>query len=170
MLTSSHSQILACIIVVIDLLLAINPTSPTPPPSLVPLGLAGYILPLCTNVAVTSLIVYRIWDSSRTIPDSPLKIGQGATRRAMMLIIESGALYLLFQLVFVVLFAIPNPAEAILAVMAVQIYVSSTSSDPNLSLDMSFPYRRASLRRSSSCALVWEYLPKTPPERSRPRV
>ncbi|KAI9570567.1 hypothetical protein HD554DRAFT_353118 [Boletus coccyginus] len=112
----------ACIIVVLDLLVDIDPTSPTPPPSLVPLGLAGYTLPLCTNVAVTSLIVYRIWDTSRTIPDSPFKIGQGAAHRAMTLIIESGALYLLFQLVFVVLFAIPNPAEAILAVMAVQIY------------------------------------------------
>lgn len=129
MLTSSHSQFLACIIVVLDLLVDIDPTSPTPPPSLVPLGLAGYTLPLCTNVAVTSLIVYRIWDTSRTIPDSPFKISQGAAHRAMTLIIESGALYLLFQLVFVVLFAIPNPAEAILAVMAVQIYASSTSSD-----------------------------------------
>ena len=48
----------------------------------------------------------------------------------MMLMIESGALYLVFQLVFVVLFAIPHPAEAILAVMTVQIYVSNTSSDP----------------------------------------
>lgn len=73
---------------------------------------------------VTSLIVYRIWSSSRTVPDSPLQIGQGASRRAMMLIIESGSLYLLFQLVFAVLFAVQNPAEGILAVMAVQIYVS----------------------------------------------
>lgn len=78
---------------------------------------------------MTSLIVYRIWYTSRAIPDTPLEIGQGATRRAMMLIVESGALYLLFQLVFVILFAIPHPAEAILAVMAVQIYVRNTSSD-----------------------------------------
>jgi hypothetical protein len=128
-LTSSHSRSLACIIVVLDLLLAINPTSPTPPPGLVPLGLAAYTLPLCTNVIVTSLIVYRIWSTSRAISDSPLDIGQGVTHRAMVLIIESGALYLVFQLVFVVLFAIPHPAEAILAVMAVQIYVSNTSFD-----------------------------------------
>ncbi|KAN0092869.1 hypothetical protein V8E55_003653 [Tylopilus felleus] len=112
----------ACIIAALDILLATNPTSPTPPAALVPLGLAAYTLPLCTNVMVTSLIVYRIWHTSRAIPDSPLDIGQGATRRAIMLIIESGALYLLFQLIFVVLVALSNAAEAILAVMAVQIY------------------------------------------------
>ncbi|KAF8558178.1 hypothetical protein OG21DRAFT_1504555 [Imleria badia] len=112
----------ACIVAVLDILLATNPTSPTPPAALVPLGLAAYVLPLCTNVVVTSLIVYRIWSTSRAIPDSTFEIGRGATRRAMMLIIESGALYLLFQLVFVILFAIGNPAEAILAVMAVQVY------------------------------------------------
>ncbi|KAF8442448.1 hypothetical protein L210DRAFT_3446785 [Boletus edulis BED1] len=111
----------ACIIATLDILLATNPNSPTPPPALVPLSLAAYTLPLCTNVMVTSLIVYRIWYTSRTIPDSP-QIGQGATRRAMMLIIESGALYLVFQFVFVVLVAISNAAEAIVAVMAVQIY------------------------------------------------
>lgn len=122
---SSHSQSLGCIAGVVGLLLATNPTSPAPPPALVPLGLAGYILPLCTNVMVTSLIVYRIWSSSRSIPDSPFQIGQGATRRAIILVIESGALYLLFQFVFVILFAVQNPAEGILAPMAVQIYVSN---------------------------------------------
>ena len=131
-LTSPHFQFLACVIAVLDLLITINPTSPTPPSELVPLGLAGYTLPLCTNIIATSLIVYRLsgWSTSRAIPDSPLdSIGQSVTRRAMMLIIESGALYLLFQLVFVVLFAIPHPAEAILAVMTVQIYVSNASTD-----------------------------------------
>lgn len=124
--TSPHGQPSACIISVIDILLATNPNSPTPPAALVPLGLAGYALPLCTNIIVTSLIVYRIWYTSFATPDAPLQVRQGAPRRAMMLIIESGALYLLFQLVFVALFALSNPAEAILAVMAVQIYVSNT--------------------------------------------
>jgi hypothetical protein len=128
-LTSSHIQSLVCMIGVLDLLFTINPASPTPPHHLVPLGLATYTLPLCTNVTVTSLIVYRIWSTSRASSDSPLDIGQGITRRAMMLSIESGALYLVVQLVFVVLFAIPHPAEAILAVMAVQIYVSNAPSD-----------------------------------------
>lgn len=39
------------------------------------------------------------------------------------IIVESGALYLVTQLIFVVLFAIKHPAQAIVAVMAVQIYV-----------------------------------------------
>ncbi|KAF9223683.1 hypothetical protein BS17DRAFT_781058 [Gyrodon lividus] len=112
----------ACMLGVLDLLLAISPSAPVPPSALVPLGLAAYVLPLCTNVLVTFFIVFQIWSTSRTVPDSPLQIGQGVTRRAMMLVIESGALYLLVQLVFVVLFALQNPAQAILAVMAVQVY------------------------------------------------
>jgi hypothetical protein len=112
----------------IHILVTSNPTSPTPPPSIVPLGLAGYILPLATNVMVTSLIVYRIWFSSRVVKESPVDIGQGASRRAMMLIIESGMLYLVTQLVFVVLFAMQHPAEGIMAVIAAQIYVSNYNS------------------------------------------
>jgi hypothetical protein len=112
----------------IHILVTSNPTSPAPPPALVPLGLAGYILPLATNVMVTSLIVYRIWFSSRVVKESPVDIGQGASHRAMMLIIESGMLYLVTQLVFVVLFAMQHPAEGIMAVIAAQIYVSNYNS------------------------------------------
>jgi hypothetical protein len=91
----------------------------------VPLALAGYVLPLATNVIVTSLIVYRIWFSSRIVKESHVEIAQGASHHAMMLIIESGALYLVAQLMFVVLFAIQHPAQGIVAVIAAQIYVSS---------------------------------------------
>ncbi|KAG2362640.1 hypothetical protein BDR07DRAFT_1406526 [Suillus spraguei] len=56
------------------------------------------------------------------VTQSPVVIGQGASNRAMMLIIESGALYLMAQLVFVVLFAIEHPAMGIVAVIATQIY------------------------------------------------
>ncbi|KAI6042535.1 hypothetical protein EDC04DRAFT_2878478 [Pisolithus marmoratus] len=113
---------LACIAGVAHLVLTINPTSPAPPPAIVPLGLAGYILPMCTNAIVTSLIVYKIWDTSRGLPGSPEFIGQGAARHAIGLIIESGLLYFLAQLVYVVLFALQHPAVAIIALMAVQIY------------------------------------------------
>jgi hypothetical protein len=41
----------------------------------------------------------------------------------MDIVIESGALYLAVQLVFVILFAIRHPAQGIIAVIAVQIYV-----------------------------------------------
>ncbi|KAG0700287.1 hypothetical protein DFH29DRAFT_933016 [Suillus ampliporus] len=112
----------ACIMELLHLLLVTDPTSPSPPAAIVPLGLAGYIMPLATNVIVTTLIVYRIWFSSRVVRESPVHIGQGASHHAMMLIIESGALYLVTQLVFVVLFAMQHPAEGIMAVIATQVY------------------------------------------------
>ena len=121
---------------------------------------------------VTSLIVSRLWFTSRDISGSPLQIGEGITRRAMMLIIESGFLYLLFQLIFVVLFAIQNPAEAILAVMAVQIYVSSSFAHSKLppNMSMTSPYRRGSLPHLSSYASVLVFLPSRPRERPCPQT
>ncbi|KAI0922509.1 hypothetical protein AcV5_009462 [Taiwanofungus camphoratus] len=115
----------ACLMETMHLLLTLNPSAPVAPASIVPLGTAGYALPLCTNVLVTSLIVGRIWFSPRHA--SAL---MGSEKRAVRLtmpdvikiIVESGALYLVTQLIFVVLFAIKHPAQAIVAVMAVQIY------------------------------------------------
>ncbi|KAG1844823.1 hypothetical protein DFJ58DRAFT_894365 [Suillus subalutaceus] len=112
----------ACIMEVLHLVIVTDPTAPAPPAAIVPLGLAGYILPLATNIIVTTLIVYRIWMSSRIVKESPVVIGQGASYRAMMLIIESGALYLFIQFVFVVLFSMQHPAQGIVAVIATQIY------------------------------------------------
>lgn len=113
---------LACIAGVAHLVLTTNPTSPAPPPAVVPLGLAGYILPMCTNAMVTFLIVFKIWHSSRGLPGTSEFVGRGAARQAMGLMVESGLLYLLAQLVYVVLFALKLPAVDIAAVMAVQIY------------------------------------------------
>ncbi|KAG2338099.1 hypothetical protein BDR05DRAFT_1062938 [Suillus weaverae] len=112
----------ACIMELLHLLIITDPTASAPPAAVVTLGLVGYILPLVTNVVVTSLIVYRIWISSRIVKESPVVIGQGASHRAMMLIIESGALYLMTQFVFVVLFAIQHPSLGIVAVIATQVY------------------------------------------------
>lgn len=42
----------------------------------------------------------------------------------MIIVIESGALYLVFQLVFLVLFALQHPAQQIVIGMALMIYVS----------------------------------------------
>ena len=161
------SHHLASITGVVILLYSIDPTSPTPPPVLVPLTLAGYTLPLCTNVMVTSLIVFRIWASSRTVSNSPLRIGE-ATHRAMMLVIESGALYLLFQLIFVALVATQNAAEAIIAVMAVQIYVSNPFTRVGSSLTS--PSQRESHPHSSSSALVSVFPPNRPWEQPCPRA
>jgi hypothetical protein len=77
---------------------------------------------------VTGLIACRLWYISRVpIIDeygkpAILKIAAGG--RPMMLIIESGALYMITQLIFVVLVAIQNSAEAILSYAGTQIYVS----------------------------------------------
>ncbi|KAH8985689.1 hypothetical protein EDB92DRAFT_1345213 [Lactarius akahatsu] len=116
---------LACVGMVIHLLLSINPSSPIAPPSLVPLGLAGIVLPLCTNVFVTALIAARIWLlSPRKVRDlRGVYFPEGTGRMAIDIVIESGALYLVVQLVFVVLFAIRHPAQGIVCVIAVQIYV-----------------------------------------------
>ncbi|KAG1775084.1 hypothetical protein EV702DRAFT_460388 [Suillus placidus] len=108
--------------------LSINLTSLVPPTEIVPLTTTGYTLPLCTNIMVTGFIAGRIWYMSR-IPvvdehGKPviLKIAVGG--RLMMLIIESGALYMVTQLIFVVLVAIRNSAEAVLSLAGTQIYVS----------------------------------------------
>lgn len=45
--------------------------------------------------------------------------------RAMMFIVESGALYLVTQLIFVILVATRNSAEGILSLAGTQIYVRS---------------------------------------------
>jgi hypothetical protein len=151
---------------VLHLVLTTDPASPAPPAAIVPLGLAGYILPLATNVVVTSLIVYRIWMSSRIVKESPVVIGQGASHRAMMLIIESGALYLIIQFIFVVLFAIQHPAQGIVAVIATQIYVSRsqicTFLISALCLLTHFHYRALHLP-SLSFGLVWEFHQSIPP-------
>lgn len=55
---------------------------------------------------------------------------KGATaprsRQVVHIILESGVLYALVQLVFVVLYAIQHPALQIVVPMAVQIYVSAS--------------------------------------------
>ncbi|EPQ57611.1 hypothetical protein GLOTRDRAFT_38224 [Gloeophyllum trabeum ATCC 11539] len=115
----------ACIMELLHLLLSINPSSPTAPPQIVPLGIAGYVLPLSTNVFVTALIAARIfWIARASREYSDLTSSAQTVHRAINVVVESGALYLAVQLTFVVLFAMQHPAQAILAVIAVQVYVS----------------------------------------------
>ncbi|KAG1746892.1 hypothetical protein EDB19DRAFT_331343 [Suillus lakei] len=115
-----------CILPLPSLVLSINPTSPVPPTEIVPLTIAGYALPLCTNIIVTGLIAGRLWYLSRIViidehgKSVISKIAAGG--RPMMLIIESGALYLVTQLIFVVLVAIQNNAESVLSLAGTQIY------------------------------------------------
>lgn len=80
---------------------------------------------------VTGLIAGRLWYISR-IPivdenGKPVTLKIAAGGRPMMLIIESGAMYLVTQLIFVILVAIRNPAEAVLSLAGTQIYgIAST--------------------------------------------
>jgi hypothetical protein len=79
---------------------------------------------------VTTLIATRIWYlSPRKVRDMRSAQFPTATGRAAIdIVVESGMLYLAVQLVFVVLFAIRHPAQGIVGVIAVQIYVRTISS------------------------------------------
>ena len=115
----------ACFSVVFYFELHINPNSPVTPPFLIPLGFATFSLPLGTNVIVTTLICARIWYLSprkaRDLRSEHFPTGIGQT--VIKIVVESGMLYLVVQLIFVVLMAIEHPAQAIIGVIAVQIYV-----------------------------------------------
>ena len=94
----------------------------TPSPAIVPLGLASFTLPFCTNGMVTLLIVGRIWFTSRTMKAYIMP----NARSVIAIMIESGALYFAVQLVFVTLYGMNNPAEEVIIPMAVQVYVRKT--------------------------------------------
>ena len=75
----------------------------------------------------TGLLVLKIWWMTR-VPagvDHGLQRSNNLANRATAVIIESGLIYLFTQLILVVLISIKHPAEAIVGVMAVQIYVSN---------------------------------------------
>ncbi|KAJ7110767.1 hypothetical protein C8R43DRAFT_825756, partial [Mycena crocata] len=114
--------VVACGIGLIGLVLTINPAAPQAPPALVPVGTAGFALSLCLNFIVSSLIVSRIWYISRENARQGISHSDGAIQRAIGIIIESGLLFLTAQFIFVVLFAIGHPAQAILVPVATQIY------------------------------------------------
>ncbi|KAF8825505.1 hypothetical protein HHX47_DHR6000114 [Lentinula edodes] len=110
---------LACGIGLIGLVLTISPNAPQAPAAIVPIGTAAFSMSLCLNFIVSALIVGRIWyitGLNREIKTD------SAIRRASAIIIESGLLFLAAQLVFVVLFAIKHPAQAIVEPIATQIY------------------------------------------------
>ncbi|KAI0828630.1 hypothetical protein BC628DRAFT_83003 [Trametes gibbosa] len=130
-----------CLIVVAYLLFADRPHGISVlPRAAVPLLTAGYALSLCTNVIASGLLIARIWWMSRTplaaprggapVPaeDHPaLRSTVRLARRAIAVIVESGLIYLAVQVVLVVLVALNNNAEGIVAAIAVQLYVSGSS-------------------------------------------
>ena len=108
--------------------LTLSPEDPGEPVAFVPLQIAGYVLPLCTNVMSTSLILYAIRNitmlggSSLSNLPSTTRISQAA----VVIIVESGMLYLAVQLVLVVLVSLDHPAQDVVAPIALQIYVRSS--------------------------------------------
>lgn len=93
-------------------------------PSIVPLGLASFVLPLCTNIMVTSLMVGRILYMSRGASEVYKVAGSSASQRATNVMIESGVLYFIVQLIFVVVYGMNHPSAVIMIAIAVQTYVS----------------------------------------------
>ncbi|RPD75645.1 hypothetical protein L226DRAFT_462167 [Lentinus tigrinus ALCF2SS1-7] len=115
-----------CIMEVAHIVDTLDRTTPVAPPALVPLGIAGYALPLATNVMTTVFIVAKLWSIMGRAGREPVsgfyRSGRTTGRTAVAIIVESGLLYLVTQLIFVVLFSMAHPAQAILAVIAVQVY------------------------------------------------
>ncbi|KAI0716740.1 hypothetical protein C8Q76DRAFT_591603, partial [Earliella scabrosa] len=123
----------SCVAGVAHLVITKDPTSPLPPPAIIPLGLATYSLPLATNVITTGLIVGKLrWMLHSTVlvggrSTGIFQRGYGAVQRAAGIFIESGVLYLITQLILVVLFSIDHPANLIVSEIAVQVYgIAST--------------------------------------------
>jgi hypothetical protein len=111
----------ACGLAVTGLLISINPTAPQVPAALVPIGDADFALSLIVNFMVSSFIVGRIWWMTR---ESSISHSSTSIQKAMGIVIESGLLFLAIQFVFVILFAIAHPAQAVVEPIATQIYVS----------------------------------------------
>ncbi|GJE85481.1 hypothetical protein PsYK624_015600 [Phanerochaete sordida] len=89
--------------------------------AIMPLGRAAYILPLCTNVLTTGLILVRLWWVSRAVGTASM------TRKAMHVVVESGLLYFLVQLVFVVVFCARSDSAMLMIAIVVQVYgIAST--------------------------------------------
>ena len=68
---------------------------------------------------VTLLIAGRIWFTSRRMKAYTLP----SAHKVIAIIIESGTLYFLVQLVFVTLYGMNNAGEQVIIPMAVQVYV-----------------------------------------------
>ena len=105
----------------------------------------------------TVFIVARLWAILGRAAREPVaglyRSARSTGRTAVAIVVESGLLYLVTQLIFVVLYSIQHPAIAIQTVIAVQIYVSVFYPPPKNKTE-GYDWCRASRRRSSSFGLV----------------
>ncbi|KAJ7473975.1 hypothetical protein FB451DRAFT_1035091, partial [Mycena latifolia] len=112
----------SCGIALIGLVLSISPTAPQAPAAIVPVGDAAFAMSLILNFMTSSLIVGRIWYMSRENRMQGIPHSKTSIQRALEIVIESGLLFLAAQFVFVVLFAMAHPAQAVVEPVATQIY------------------------------------------------
>ncbi|KAF7357319.1 hypothetical protein MSAN_01327500 [Mycena sanguinolenta] len=144
----------SCGISVIALVLSVAPTAPQAPADIVPFGDASFAMSLILNFSSSTLIVARLWWLSRVHSVPGISRARRILRQATGVIIESGLLFLATQFVFVVLFAIAHPAQALVEPMAVQIYAISPllivvrigmgkSYEQTVTIDSSVPARNA---------------------------
>jgi len=115
-----------CAMMGLGILLNIDPDAPMAPNEIVPLGVAGFTLPLVTNFLITFLIVGRIYYLGsyrrKFATGTVWSSSSDKLNKASAILIESGTIYLVVQLVLVILFAIHHPAQGIVAGIAVQVY------------------------------------------------
>ena len=72
----------------------------------------------------TGLIVFKVWRAAYSPgPGLSLPSTMRMAHGAITIIVESGILYLVTQIILVVLVSIDHPAQAIVWMAAVQIYV-----------------------------------------------
>ena len=72
---------------------------------------------------ITCLIVGRIWHVSRGSTLYGLA-RQSYTCKAIYVIVESGALYFIVQIILMVVYGLGHPSQNIMVVIAIQVYVS----------------------------------------------
>ncbi|KAJ6490853.1 hypothetical protein C8R45DRAFT_1137709 [Mycena sanguinolenta] len=112
-------------IAVTALLLSVAPTAPQAPADIVPFGDASFAMSLILNFTSSSLIVARLWWLCRVHKVPGISRARRIVRQVTGIIIESGLLFLATQFVFVILFAITHPAQALMEPVAVHIYAIS---------------------------------------------
>lgn len=112
---------------------------------------------------VTLLIVGRIWFTSRRMKAYTMT----STRKVSAIMIESGVLYFLVQLVFVTLYGMNIAAEQVIIPMAVQVYVRVTLIFSAVIWVINDLPCRALPLSSLSFNLVWGSLSNTEIEHSR---
>ena len=107
------------------LLLRVSHGAPLAAAALVPLGFVSFILLLCGNTIVTTLIIMRIWYLSprRRNDVSGTNFPTGPGRAAIAITIESGMLNFVVQLITCVLYTMRHPGVGVVVGISVQTFV-----------------------------------------------